>query len=102
MLLCRPLPRLPLPLRRASPAAFPPDPEGRLNTLLPRLVFCGVNGLGLAFAAYRINLMGLLPTHLSDWVSSIQAPQVGRAGGPGWALARILVSHWLSLCLASL
>lgn len=59
-----------------SAEAFPPDPEGKLNTVMPRLVYCAVNGLGLAFAAYRINLMGLLPTHLSDWVSSIDAPQV--------------------------
>ncbi|GAB4821540.1 hypothetical protein N2152v2_008586 [Parachlorella kessleri] len=65
-----------------SGEAFPPDPQGKLNTLLPRLLYCAINGLGLAFAGYRINQMGLLPTHLSDWVSSIQAPQGSGAVGP--------------------
>lgn len=64
-----------------SLSVFPPDPEGKLNTFIPRLLYCLINGGGLAFAGYRINQMGLLPTHLSDWVSSIKAPQVREAGG---------------------
>lgn len=59
---------------------FQPDPEGKLNVLLPRLLYCLIQGGGLAFTIYRIHLMGLLPTHLSDWVASVQAPgTVGRA-----------------------
>ena len=75
--------RIGLPITAFAPAvsaAFPADPQGKLNTLLPRLLYCAINGLGLAFAGYRINQMGLLPTHLSDWVSSIQAPQVRGCG----------------------
>ncbi|KAL4444681.1 hypothetical protein ABPG77_002498 [Micractinium sp. CCAP 211/92] len=56
--------------------AFPPDPEGELNTTLPRLTYCAIHGLGVAFAVYKINSMGLLPTHLSDWLSSMRPPTV--------------------------
>ncbi|KAL4427640.1 hypothetical protein ABPG75_001729 [Micractinium tetrahymenae] len=56
--------------------AFPPDPEGELDTTLPRLTYCAIHGLGVAFAVYKINSMGLLPTHLSDWVSSMRPPAV--------------------------
>lgn len=55
-----------------SGAMFQPDREGKLNTLLPRLIYCGIHGAALLFALYRVHLMGLLPTHLSDWVSSIR------------------------------
>jgi len=44
--------------------------------ITPRLVYCAIHGAALAFAVYRIHLMGLLPTHLSDWVAAIQAPEV--------------------------
>lgn len=54
--------------------AFPEDPEGKLSVTLPRLVYSGCQLLGVAFALYKINGMGLFPTHLSDWVSSIRAP----------------------------
>jgi hypothetical protein len=57
-----------------SKDVFPPDPEGELNTTGPRLTFCLVHGLGVAFALWKINGMGLLPTHLSDWVSSMRPP----------------------------
>ncbi|KAI7845324.1 hypothetical protein COHA_001166 [Chlorella ohadii] len=55
---------------------FPPDPEGELNTTGPRLTFCLMHSLGLAFAVYKIYSMGLLPTNLSDWVSSMRPPTV--------------------------
>ena len=58
-----------------SGAAFLPDPEGRLNVALPRLIFCAIHGAALAFAVYRVHLMGLLPTHPSDWIAAIQAPE---------------------------
>lgn len=57
-------------------AVFPPDPEKKLDTLTPRLVYCLVNALGLAYACYRIYGMGLFPTHLTDWASTIPAPRV--------------------------
>lgn len=62
--------------RRAVPAVFPPDPEGEVDTLIPRLIYCAINLAGLAFAIYRINLMGLIPTHLTDWAGTLTAPVV--------------------------
>ena len=57
-----------------SGLVFQPDDEGKLNIMTPRLLYCLIHAAGLAFAIYRIHLMGLLPTHLSDWVASVQAP----------------------------
>lgn len=53
---------------------FPADPEGQLNTAGPRATFCLLHGAGLAFAVWKVHGMGLLPTHLSDWVSSMRPP----------------------------
>ena len=75
-----PLPSSPPPLHppRAAilknRAVFPDDPEKQLDTWTPRLTYCLIHGLGIAFAVWKINGMGLLPTHLSDWVSSMRPP----------------------------
>ena len=50
--------------------AFPPDPDNRLEVLGPRALFCLVQACGLAFTLWKLNGMGLLPTHVSDWVTS--------------------------------
>lgn len=52
------------------------DPEGKLNVFIPRVVFCLIQAVGLLFAVYRVNTMGLLPTHASDWISILKAPVV--------------------------
>lgn len=57
-----------------SKDGFPTDPSGKLDTLTPRLVFCAIQSLGLLFALNKINSMGLFPTNLADWVSSIRVP----------------------------
>ena len=41
---------------------------------MPRLIYCAVHSLGLLFALYRIQGMGLLPTSASDWISSLRPP----------------------------
>ena len=64
-------------------AAFPADPEGQLDTITPRLIYCVINALGLAFACYRLNGMGLFPTHLTDWAGTIEAPRVPEVGTQG-------------------
>lgn len=56
--------------------AFRPIPGSRVDVITPRLLFCGIHFLGLSFAIYRVNMMGLLPTHVSDWLSLIQAHKV--------------------------
>lgn len=58
-------------------AAFPDSEsdEGRLNVTLPRLLFCLINLGGLAFALWKINGMGLLPTTASDYIAALQVPK---------------------------
>ncbi len=64
-------------------AAFPPDPEGQLDTLTPRLVYILIQTGQFLFALYKLNNMGLLPTHASDWLSNATAPPAAeRAYGP--------------------
>ena len=57
-------------------AVFPPEASegGRLNIFVPRLIFILIQGAGLAFGAWKLHTMGLLPTHASDFVSSLSVP----------------------------
>lgn len=48
------------------------DPE--VDTRQAQLLFCLINGLGVMFALYRLNGMGLLPTHASDFAAFFTAP----------------------------
>jgi hypothetical protein len=50
------------------------DSEGRVSTLAPRLLYCLIQLGSLGFALYKLSNIGLLPTHVSDWVSHIQTP----------------------------
>jgi len=56
------------------PAAFPRDPEGQLDTLTPRLVYCLIHLGQFIFGLYKLNGMGLLPTHASDWLAGAAPP----------------------------
>ena len=66
------------PLRAilASGKPFEPlsDASGKVDVTGPRLLFCAIQAAGLAFAVYRLNVMGLLPTTVSDWVSGLPPP----------------------------
>jgi len=57
-------------------AAFPNDPEGQLDTILPRLLYCLIYFGQFLFALYKLNNMGLLPTHASDWLFGVPPPPV--------------------------
>lgn len=59
-----------------SGASFRSIPGSKVDVLMPRILFCGIHLLGFLFALYRVNLMGLLPTHVSDWLSLIHANRV--------------------------
>eukprot|EP00212_Chloropicon_laureae_P007881 CAMPEP_0197492466 /NCGR_PEP_ID=MMETSP1311-20131121/9390_1 /TAXON_ID=464262 /ORGANISM="Genus nov. species nov., Strain RCC856" /LENGTH=182 /DNA_ID=CAMNT_0043037377 /DNA_START=7 /DNA_END=555 /DNA_ORIENTATION=+ len=50
------------------------DSEGRVNTLGPRALYCLIQLSGLGFALYKLANVGLLPTHVSDWVSAMSTP----------------------------
>lgn len=62
---------------------FRPIPGSRVDIRTPRVLFCGIHLLGLIFALYRVNMMGLLPTHVSDWLSLIQANKVTGTSATG-------------------
>lgn len=48
---------------------------------------------GLSFALYKLDGMGLLPTHASDWMSKLPAPQARALGvfGAEWGLGLSLL-----------
>lgn len=48
--------------------------DGHVDLTGPRLVFCAIQVLGLGMALYKLNAMGLLPTHASDWLSGMKPP----------------------------
>lgn len=57
-------------------AVFPSEAseDGKLNVLFPRILYCLIQAGGLAFGLWKLNTMGLLPTHASDYVSSLKVP----------------------------
>ncbi|XP_068655115.1 uncharacterized protein [Aristolochia californica] len=56
---------------------FEPYKGPRVDTLSPKLLFIALNLAGLALGVWKLNTLGLLPTHPSDWVSSLPpAPEV--------------------------
>jgi hypothetical protein len=64
------------PLCSTNSAVFRPDPEKKLDIVSPRALYCLIHGAALLFAVYRVNLLGLLPTRLGDWIAAVQAPTV--------------------------
>jgi hypothetical protein len=48
--------------------AFKAVDDGKTSLLQWKLVFCALNCVGLAMAAYKCHYMGLLPLYASDWV----------------------------------
>lgn len=62
---------------------FKPDAEGKLDVFSPRMLYSLIHGGVVLFALHKINVLGLLPTRLGDWVSSIQAPDVKDHAVPG-------------------
>ncbi|XP_020103752.1 ER membrane protein complex subunit 4 [Ananas comosus] len=61
---------------------FEPYKDPRVDILAPKLLFIALNLAALALGVWKLNSLGLLPTHTSDWVSSLApAPEVEYAGG---------------------
>ncbi|KAG9455935.1 hypothetical protein H6P81_000443 [Aristolochia fimbriata] len=54
---------------------FEPYKDSRVDTLAPKLLFIALNLAGLALGVWKLNTLGLLPTHASDWVSSLPPAQ---------------------------
>ena len=75
----------PLTAIAKSGAAFKrfQDPEGKINVFMPQVAYCAIFFGGFLFAIWKLGTMGLLPTYVSDWVSSLPPPAVKEwsAGG---------------------
>lgn len=57
--------------------------DGKLDVVTPRALFCSIQMAGLLFALYRLNGMGLLPTHTSDFASALLPPRALQFSGGG-------------------
>ncbi|KAK4572584.1 hypothetical protein RGQ29_030844 [Quercus rubra] len=63
-------------------AVFEPYKDSKVELLGPKLLFIALNLGGLALGVWKLNTLGLLPTHASDWVSSLPpAQEVEYSGG---------------------
>ncbi|KAI7997898.1 ER membrane protein complex subunit 4 [Camellia lanceoleosa] len=54
---------------------FQPYKDNKVDLLGPKLLFIALNLGGLALGVWKLNSLGLLPTHASDWVSSLPPAQ---------------------------
>ncbi|XP_008803536.2 ER membrane protein complex subunit 4-like [Phoenix dactylifera] len=62
---------------------FEPYKDSRVDILAPKLLFIALNLAGLALGVWKLNTLGLLPTHASDWVSSLAPAQEVEFSGGG-------------------
>lgn len=54
---------------------FEPYKDAKVELLGPKLVFIALNLGGMLLGVWKLNSLGLLPTHTSDWVSSLAPAQ---------------------------
>jgi len=65
-----------------SKATFERFADKYTDVTVPRMMFCSIQVVGLSLALNKLNAMGLLPTHASDWVSGLAPPRaIERAYG---------------------
>ncbi|CAM8913238.1 unnamed protein product [Rhodiola kirilowii] len=65
---------------------FEPFKDNRVDLLGPKLLFIALNLAAMGMGVWKLNTLGLLPTHPSDWVSSLRPPQEVEYSGGGFAL----------------
>ncbi|KAJ3683866.1 hypothetical protein LUZ60_014093 [Juncus effusus] len=72
----------PINALRSVGKVFEPFKDPKVDLNVPRLIFIALNLAGLGLGIWKLNTLGLLPTHASDWVSSLPpAKEVEFAGG---------------------
>ncbi|KAF9614341.1 hypothetical protein IFM89_018094 [Coptis chinensis] len=65
---------------------FEPYKDPKVDTLAPKLVFAALNLAALLLGVWKLNSLGLLPTHASDWVSSLPPAREVEFSGGGFPL----------------
>ncbi|CAA0838324.1 Unknown protein [Striga hermonthica] len=73
----------PINALRGVGKVFEPYKDNKVDLLAPKLVFIALNLVGLGLGIWKLNALGLLPTHVSDWVSSLPPPQDVEFSGGG-------------------
>ncbi|XP_075506088.1 uncharacterized protein LOC142543015 [Primulina tabacum] len=72
----------PINALRGVGKVFEPYKDNKVDLIVPKLVFIALNLVGLLLGIWKLNSLGLLPTHVSDWVSSMPpAQEVEYSGG---------------------
>lgn len=59
----------------SSRATFERLADKGVDTTTPRVLFIALHSVVLLYALYKLDKMGLLPTHVSDWLPHIPPPQ---------------------------
>ncbi|GAB2292370.1 hypothetical protein Dimus_026615 [Dionaea muscipula] len=62
---------------------FEPYKDSKVDLNGPKLLFIALNLVGLGVGVWKLNTLGLLPTHVSDWVSSLPPAQEIEFSGGG-------------------
>lgn len=65
---------------------FEPYRDNKVDLVGPKLLFIALNLGGMLLGVWKLNTLGLLPTHASDWVSSLSPAHEVEFSGGGIAL----------------
>ncbi|KAG0564724.1 hypothetical protein KC19_8G134300 [Ceratodon purpureus] len=65
---------------------FEPFQDAKTSTLLPKLLFVALNFAAMGLGLWKLNTLGLLPTHASDWLSNLAPAQSVEFSGGGLPL----------------
>eukprot|EP00239_Pterosperma_sp_CCMP1384_P008206 CAMPEP_0197844680 /NCGR_PEP_ID=MMETSP1438-20131217/1669_1 /TAXON_ID=1461541 /ORGANISM="Pterosperma sp., Strain CCMP1384" /LENGTH=165 /DNA_ID=CAMNT_0043455615 /DNA_START=88 /DNA_END=585 /DNA_ORIENTATION=+ len=69
-----------------SGAMFARFADKKTDTFLPRMQYCAIQTLAFFVALYKLNKLGLLPTHTSDWISVLSTPEAVEYSSGGASL----------------
>ncbi|KAK9210817.1 hypothetical protein WN943_000190 [Citrus x changshan-huyou] len=73
---------------------FEPYKDSKVDLLGPKLLFIALNLGGLALGVWKLNTLGLLPTHASDWVSSLPPALLSLTSVIFWSISGGRIFGW--------